>query len=178
VVPRTIASLLLLSLVLAGCHAPHVRTNTATLVIDGLKRQVPDDCPISIDPSLCPKASKPRSVGFLWDTQQEIEVKPSGPVKLVPWGGDSGPDKVGRRHTATIVVTKPPKTDEFYPILLDPSLVPQHNKTRDAWDSWGYDGDLVQRIVLHSRVPLRLVPASPEEVKNLRRLAIGVESSE
>ncbi len=176
---RLIALILLLAVSLTGC-AKVACTNTATIVIDGLPRRAPRDCPILIDPSLKPEVNETHGVGFFGDTRQRVVINTTGPVKLIPATPYSYFDKVATRHTATIVVndlSRPPMNN---PILIDPSLIPEANETHGVWNIWTPECDIKQRVVIRNRsshcnsLILRLVPASPEEADRLIAVEKGV----
>ncbi len=171
---RSIALTLLLAVSLTGC-ASLTCTNTATIVIDGLPRH---SC-ILIDPSLKPEVNETCGTGLFWDTKQRVVINASGPLKLIPTIPKYPVvDKVGTTHTATVVVNGLPNSPKNYPILIDPCLVPKLNETHGAWSISSRGNDINQRVVIHSSVPLRLVPASPKEAAKLMAVEIGFQPSQ
>ena len=126
---RPIALILVLAVSVTGCCGDKFFcTNTATIVVDGLPRGSP---PILIDPSLKPDVNETHRVGFFWDAKQRVVINSSGPLKLVPDIPQfPSHDKVATTRTATIVVNGLPIPPRNYPILIDPSLIPQLNETR------------------------------------------------
>jgi hypothetical protein len=169
---RPIALILLLAVSLTGC-ARSTCTNTATIVVQ-LPLHSPPNSRILIDPSLNPEVNETHGAWFPGHTVQRVVINTAGPVKLIPDAPkDHAPDKVAIEHTATIVINGLPKPPRNYPILIEPGLNPEVNKTHAAWNIWTPAGDINQRVVIHSEVPLRLVPASPEELERLMPVEWG-----
>ena len=158
----------LLAVSLSGC-AKLTCTNTATIVIDGLPPHSNEDV-ILIDSRLKPDVNETRASWF-YDTKQRVVINASGPLKLVPDTRQRGPNKAATTHTATIVVNGPPKPLRNYPILIDPSLKAEIDELHSVSSLRGPEKDTEQRIVIRSRVPLRLVPATPKETERLTRAA-------
>jgi hypothetical protein len=85
-IARRIILLVVLATSLTGCGDKFVRRNTATIQVDGLFEQ--PSCPILIDPSVRPEVNEFQKDGRDWffqmDTKQQIVIRNSGPLKLVP----------------------------------------------------------------------------------------------
>lgn len=75
----------------------------------------------------------------------------------------SGCDKFVARNTATIQIdglwAKP-----AFPILIDPSLKPEVDEFHRDGKDWFFGIDRKQQVVIRNSGPLKLVPATPEEI--------------
>ncbi len=162
---RPIALIPLLAISLNGCFFgdKFYRTNTATIVINDLSRR--SAAAILVDPTLRPEVNESSSGGLFsgCDTEQKVVINSDRPLKLVPDTREPTPDKVAAKHTATITVTGPRTYDPIYPILIDPGLLVEVNETRRVNDFWGID--IKQQVTVKSQVPLRLLPATPEDLE-------------
>jgi hypothetical protein len=163
---RPIALIPLLVMTLNGCFFgdKFYRTNTATIVVEGLPHRRSADA-IFVDPSLRPQVNESLSGGLLsgYDTKQKVVINSDRPLKLVPDTREPPVDKVATTHAATITVTGPKNNDPIYPILIDPGLLAEVNETSRVNDFWGMD--IRQQVKVHSSVPLRLMPATTEDLE-------------
>lgn len=158
---RLIAMILSLAISLTGCGDKFIRRNTVTIAVNGLPLRRSYES-ILVDPSLNPEVNESSSGGFFSHSKQKVVINSDRPLKLVPDTSEPTIDKVNTNHTATIIVNGPRTPEPIYPILIDPSLKTEVNDTHRVLDFWGVD--IKQEVKVSSRIPLRLVPATPEEM--------------